>query len=175
MVTTDPLACIETSVEALKTYCTDHRIWVVVAESCTGGLVAAACTHLAGASNWFDRGYICYNNRAKREQLGVPTSTLAAYGAVSPQVARAMAVKALERSCAHVALAVTGYAGPASELDKHEVGTVFFGYASAHQPEGVVLHARLSGGREAVRDQAVAHGLRFLFEQIQADQVKQAQ
>ena len=85
---------------------------MAAAESCTGGLIAAACTSLAGSSDWFERGFVTYSNAAKTEMLGVPEALIAAHGAVSAEVAAAMAEGALARSHAQVAVAVTGIAGP---------------------------------------------------------------
>ena len=151
-----------------------ERSWrLSLAESCTGGMLAAACTYPAGASNWFDRGYICYNNQAKKEQLGVPLSLLAAFGAVSEQVALALAVNAHDKARCHAALSVTGFAGPACGYENHPVGTVFFGYASHQQPRGVYLHAHFKGNREGVRDAAVIEGLRFLLRQLKQDHYMQ--
>jgi len=170
VVTLSQMACIDTCVQELMAYCMDHHIRVAVAESCTGGMVSAACTNISGASNWFDRGYVCYNNRAKKEQLGVSTSLLAAFGAVSEQVASSLAINALDKSRAHAALSITGFAGPAGDHDNQPVGTVFFGFASHQQPKGVVLHAHFQGDREEVREKATMEGLRFLLRQLKIDQ-----
>ncbi|MEP6965489.1 MAG: CinA family protein, partial [Polaromonas sp.] len=90
-----------------------NKQWLMTsAESCTGGLIAAACTDLAGSSNWFERGFVSYSNEAKTELLGVDAALIARHGAVSEQVARAMAQGALAHSRAQVAVAVTGVAGP---------------------------------------------------------------
>ena len=170
MVTLTQMACIEACVEELMAFCMDHHIRIAVAESCTGGLVSSACTSMMGASNWFDRGYVCYNDRAKKEQLGVPVSLLAAFGAVSDEVALCLAVNTLDKSRAHAALSITGFAGPAGDHDNHPVGTVYFGFASHQQPKGIVLHAHFQGGREEIRDKAVFEGLRFLLRQLKIDQ-----
>src|SRR5512133_1611983 len=89
-----------------------HRWMLATAESCTGGLIAAACTDLTGSSLWFERGFVTYSNAAKTELLGVDAALIAQQGAVSEAVARAMAQGALAHSRAQVALAVTGIAGP---------------------------------------------------------------
>ena len=86
---------------------------IASAESCTGGGIAAACTDLAGSSDWFERGFVTYSNAAKTEMLGVPAGLIAADGAVSEAVARSMATGALQRSTADLSVAVTGVAGPA--------------------------------------------------------------
>ena len=89
-----------------------HGWMLATAESCTGGMIAAACTDLAGSSQWFERGFVTYSNAAKTEMLGVPAALIEAHGAVSEPVARAMATGAVARSHAQVAVAVTGVAGP---------------------------------------------------------------
>lgn len=103
---------------------------LVTAESCTGGLVASQLTDIPGSSLWFERGYVTYSNRAKQDMLDVPEELIVNYGAVSEQVALAMAVGALKKSAGHIALSVTGIAGPnGGSLDK-PVGTVWFGWAA---------------------------------------------
>ncbi|NQW67309.1 MAG: CinA family protein, partial [Burkholderiales bacterium] len=90
-----------------------QRGWMLAsAESCTGGMIASACTDLAGSSQWFERGFVSYSNEAKQEMLGVPSAVLARHGAVSEEVAQAMVLGALKKSQAQVAVAVTGIAGP---------------------------------------------------------------
>ncbi len=125
------------------------------AESCTGGLIAAACTELAGSSDWFDRGFVTYSNAAKVELLGVPAALIDAHGAVSEPVARAMAEGALLRSAAHWSLAVTGIAGPGGGSAEKPVGTVWLAWG--HRPslnEPVKVHSEghlWPGDRQAVR------------------------
>ena len=134
---------------------------LVSAESCTGGLIAAACTSVAGSSDWFERGFVTYSNEAKNECLGVPASTLQRHGAVSEPVARAMAEGALKVSHAQWAVAVTGIAGPGGAVPGKPVGTVWL--AIAHAGE-VLLAERLQlhGDRTAVREQTVQRALRQL-------------
>ncbi|MEO7401362.1 MAG: CinA family protein [Polaromonas sp.] len=124
--------------------------WLMAsAESCTGGMIAAACTDLAGSSNWFERGFVSYSNEAKTELLGVGADLIARHGAVSEPVARAMAQGALAHSRAQVAVAVTGVAGPGGGSAAKPVGTVWFGWAT---PAGVVSEMRhFEGDRAAVR------------------------
>ncbi len=132
------------------------------AESCTGGMIAAACTDLAGSSNWFERGFVTYSNAAKTESLGVAASLIAEHGAVSEPVARAMAAGALRHSHAQVSVAVTGVAGPSGGSAAKPVGTVWFGFAV---PGRVITEQRhFAGDRAAVRAATVQHALRRLLE-----------
>jgi len=126
------------------------------AESCTGGLIAAACTAVAGSSDWFERGFVTYSNEAKQEMLGVEIDTLMIHGAVSEAVAAAMAIGALRHSHADWVLSITGIAGPGGGSTDKPVGTICFGWAG---PEGYVdVETRhFSGSREEVRAHSVAH------------------
>ncbi|QRR34655.1 CinA family protein [Hydrogenophaga sp. YM1] len=134
------------------------------AESCTGGLIAAACTELSGSSEWFERGFVTYSNAAKTDSLGVPAALIAAHGAVSEPVARAMAAGAVAHSAARCALAVTGVAGPTGGSADKPVGTVWFGWCT---PAGVASeHRRFDGDRAAVRAQAVRHALAGLLQRL---------
>ena len=139
------------------------RGWMLAsAESCTGGMIAAACTDLAGSSAWFERGFVSYSNAAKTELLGVPTGLIATHGAVSEAVARAIAQGALAHAHAQCAVAVTGVAGPTGGSADKPVGTVWFAWAT---PGG--LHSecqRFDGGRAAVRSATVEHSLRTLMD-----------
>ena len=101
----------------------------VAAESCTGGWIAKLCTDIAGSSDWFDCGFVCYSNDAKTRDLGVPEKLIESEGAVSDAVVRAMAEGALERTSANVAIAVSGIAGPAGAVPGKPVGTVWFALA----------------------------------------------
>jgi nicotinamide-nucleotide amidase len=132
------------------------------AESCTGGLVAAALTAVAGSSDVFDRGFVTYSNAAKRELLGVDDKLLIAYGAVSEPVARAMAEGALAHSAAQLAVAVTGVAGPGGGTAEKPVGMVCFGFAMQGKPTAVeTLH--FPGDRAAVRASATIRALAGLW------------
>ncbi|MCZ8175669.1 MAG: CinA family protein [Burkholderiaceae bacterium] len=135
---------------------------IATAESCTGGLVAAACTARAGSSDWFERGFVTYSNEAKTELLGVDAALIAAHGAVSEEVARAMVAGALARSRATLAAAVTGIAGPGGAVPGKPVGTVWlaWGRAGALQAERL----QLGGDRDAVRAATVAQALQRLAE-----------
>ena len=140
--------------------------WLMAtAESCTGGMIAAACTDLAGSSNWFERGFVSYSNEAKTELLGVDAAHIARHGAVSEEVARAMVQGAIRYSRAQVAVAVTGVAGPDGGSTAKPVGTVWFGWAT---PAGVVSEMRrFDGDRAAVRMATVRHALQRLAELLQ--------
>ena len=138
------------------------RGWrLAAAESCTGGLFAAACTSLAGSSDWFERGFVTYSNEAKTEQLGVDSALIAAQGAVSAEVARAMVVGALAHSPADVAVAVTGIAGPGGAVPGKPVGTVWLALMQRGS-EPVVERLQLQGDRTHVRTQTVTIALQRL-------------
>lgn len=134
------------------------RHWLLAtAESCTGGMIAAACTDLAGSSAWFERGFVTYSNAAKTELLGVDATLIAQHGAVSEPVVRAMVLGALARSHAQVAVAVTGVAGPSGGSVDKPVGTVWLGWAT---PEQIVAEqCHFAGDRQAVRRATVRHAL----------------
>lgn len=144
------------------------RGWMLAtAESCTGGLVAAACTDLAGSSAWFERGFVTYSNAAKTELLGVDAVLIETHGAVSEPVARAMAAGALARSAARLSVAITGIAGPTGGSADKPVGTVWFGWgARVGADTPLLLRAErllLPGDRAAVRAAATEHALRGLL------------
>ena len=131
---------------------------LATAESCTGGLIAAALTHVPGSSDVVDRGFVTYSNAAKTEMLGVPASTIAAHGAVSQAVAAAMAQGALTRAEADIAVAVTGVAGPGGGSVEKPVGLVWFAVARHDRP--VQTEYRIfPGDRAAVREATVALAL----------------
>jgi nicotinamide-nucleotide amidase len=133
------------------------KLQLATAESCTGGLIAAACTDLAGSSVWFERGFVSYSNAAKTELLGVPANLIERHGAVSEPVVRAMVEGALRHSRAQVAVAVTGVAGPGGGSPDKPVGTVWFGWAT---PDGLVTDKRcFDGDRQQVREATVRHAL----------------
>ena len=138
------------------------RGWrMVSAESCTGGLIAAACTSVAGSSDWFERGFVSYSNEAKLELLGVDGALIAAHGAVSEAVVRAMAQGALARSPAQLAVAVTGIAGPGGAVPGKPVGTVWLALATA---AGVEARCDLwPGDRAAVREATLRAALQALL------------
>jgi nicotinamide-nucleotide amidase len=137
--------------------------WLLAsAESCTGGLIAAACTNLAGSSLWFERGFVTYSNQAKTDMLGVDAALITAHGAVSEAVARAMTQGALAHSKAQVAVAVTGIAGPSGGSPAKPVGTVCFGFALPGQV--VSEQQQFKGDRASVRAASVEHALGKILE-----------
>jgi nicotinamide-nucleotide amidase len=140
-----------------------RRGWrIATAESCTGGLIAAACTQLAGSSDWFERGFVTYSNAAKTELLGVDAALIAAQGAVSETVARAMAQGALRHAPVDLALAVTGIAGPGGAVPGKPVGTVWLAWGTAAGVQAERL--QLGGDRDAVRGASVHAALQRLTE-----------
>ena len=139
------------------------RGWrLATAESCTGGLIAAACTAVAGSSDWFERGFVTYSNEAKVESLGVPAALLAAHGAVSEEVACAMAAGALAHARAELAVAVTGIAGPGGGTPDKPVGLVWLALARRGGAP-VAERLQLDGDRAAVRGRTVARALAALL------------
>jgi len=160
------LNAFETEVLALAA-ALRRRDWrMATAESCTGGLIAAACTAVVGSSDWFERGYVTYSNAAKTEMLGVPAPLIAGHGAVSEAVALAMARGAAERAGVPLAVAVTGIAGPGGATPGKPVGTVWLAWDWRDVAGGAVQsrsqRLQLAGDRDAVRRQSVAHALRTL-------------
>jgi len=140
---------------------------MVAAESCTGGLIAAACTSRPGSSEWFERGVVSYSNAAKVELLGVAEALIAGHGAVSAEVARAMAEGAVARSPAAWAVAVTGIAGPGGGTPAKPVGTVWIATARRDgTAEATLLNA--AGDRASVRERSVAVALELLLARIEA-------
>lgn len=137
---------------------------LATAESCTGGLIAAACTDLAGSSQWFDRGFVTYSNVAKSELLSIPAELITQHGAVSEAVVRAMAQGACMHAEAEVSVAVTGIAGPDGGTPEKPVGTVWLAWCI----EGVIDAEcqQFVGDRQAVREATVLHALAGLLERI---------
>lgn len=134
------------------------RGWrMATAESCTGGLIAAACTAVAGSSDWFERGFVTYSNEAKATMLGVPAPLIAQHGAVSEEVALAMAGGTLAHAPVQLAVAVTGIAGPGGAVQGKPVGTVWLAWGTAAGLQASRL--QLPGDRAAVRSATVAAAL----------------
>jgi nicotinamide-nucleotide amidase len=142
--------------------CRARGLRVATAESCTGGLVAAALTEIAGSSDVVDRGFVTYSNEAKAELLGVPISTLKRYGAVSAQTAKAMAAGALKNSNVDIAVSITGIAGPGGGTKQKPVGLVHF--AAARRGGRSIARKKLFGavGRGRVRQLSVMQALQML-------------
>jgi nicotinamide-nucleotide amidase len=146
--------------ETLLSACRARRMILATAESCTGGLIAAALTAIAGSSDVVDRGFVTYSNEAKSEMLGVSAETIHAVGAVSGEVAGLMAAGTLQCSRAGIAVAVTGVAGPGGGSAEKPVGLVWFGLATA---DGVRTESRVfPGDRTAVREATVAHAFALI-------------
>jgi nicotinamide-nucleotide amidase len=143
--------------------CLRRKVQVCVAESCTGGGVAAAITRISGSAKWFDRGFVTYSNDAKRQMLGVSQASLKRFGAVSEAVAREMAAGVLTHSPADVSVAVTGIAGPTGAAPGKPVGLVWFAWAARDGP--VQSRAfQFKGGRIEVRTQSVAMAIQGLID-----------
>jgi nicotinamide-nucleotide amidase len=145
---------------------TQRRERMGTAESCTGGLIAAACTSLSGSSQWFERGVVSYSNEAKAELLGVPAELIAQHGAVSEQVALQMAQGLLAHAPIDWALAVTGVAGPTGGSADKPVGTVWLALVHAGRPPQV-WRERFPGDRHAVRSATLRSGLLALCEALE--------
>ena len=145
----------------IASFLLNNQLKLATAESCTGGMIAAACTDLAGSSAWFERGFVTYSNEAKTQMLGVTASLITQHGAVSEEVVRAMVQGAIAHSRAQVAVAVTGVAGPTGGSAAKPVGTVWFGFAT---PAGVVTEMqRFAGDRADVRAATVQHAFQRLL------------
>jgi nicotinamide-nucleotide amidase len=152
-------------VRALAERLLSREQWLATAESCTGGLIAAACTELAGSSAWFERGFVTYSNEAKSDLLGVDAELIARHGAVSEPVARAMAEGARTRAGVDWAVAVTGIAGPSGGTPDKPVGTVWLAWAG---PDGQVEAwcARFAGERADVRRKTCAAAIQGLLDRL---------
>ncbi len=147
--------------EALLAACRSKGVMLATAESCTGGLIAAALTAIAGSSDVVDRGFVTYSNEAKNQMIGVPMALIESHGAVSEPVAAAMAEGALARSQAGIAVSVTGVAGPGGGSVDKPVGLVCFGLARTDKP---VFSQRLvfPGDRGAIRAATVAYAFQMI-------------
>lgn len=150
--------------ESLGQACLQRGLTVATAESCTGGWAAQVITHTAGSSAWFERGFVTYANAAKTDMLGVRMDTIEAFGAVSLETAREMAVGALNNSKAMISLAITGIAGPTGGSPDKPVGTVCFSWCVRGETTPPCERRVFSGDREAIRRQAVIHALAGLIE-----------
>lgn len=144
---------------AMLQACQQRGIMLATAESCTGGMIIAALTDIAGSSAVVDRGFITYSNEAKMEMLGVSAATLQAHGAVSRETVLEMTAGALARSRAGLALAVTGIAGPGGGSPEKPVGLVWFGVALRGGPVAAELNMFADNGRDFIRRETVRHAL----------------
>lgn len=140
-----------------------RRLHCAVAESCTGGSLAAAITDIAGSSQWFDRGFVTYTNKAKEELLDVPPSILSSHGAVSEATVLCMAQGAIQKSDAEMSIAISGIAGPGGGSPEKPVGTVWVAWAGDEQPPYAKCYV-LKGDRAAIRQQAVQVALEGLIQ-----------
>ena len=159
---------IREQARALLEACRSKNVHIATAESCTGGLIAAALTEIAGSSDVFDRGFVTYQNEAKAEDLGVSEQTLITHGAVSESVVKEMAAGALRRSTAEVSVAVTGVAGPGGGSPDKPVGLV---HIASSSKDGETLHQRCEFGeigREAIRSATVIEALALLASTVGA-------
>jgi nicotinamide-nucleotide amidase len=152
--------------EKVGTMLKSKKLILSVAESCTGGGICQALTEIAGSSEWFDCGFVPYSNSSKTEMLGISASLIAQHGAVSEEIAAAMAEGAIANSEAHISLSTTGIAGPGGAVQGKPVGTVCFGWRignTTHTERKV-----FTGDRHAVREQTVEHALNKLLKYIEA-------
>ena len=154
----------EELVRQLAARLTEKGWMLATAESCTGGMIAAACTDLAGSSQWFERGFVTYSNEAKTEMLGVPAELIAKHGAVSEEVVRAMAEGAIRHSRAQVSIAVTGVAGPSGGSAEKPVGTVWVGWGLGQSIYSMPLN--LQGSRARIRLETTSHILKTVLENL---------
>ena len=148
--------------EAVLTRCREKKLMVATAESCTGGLIAGTLTNIAGSSDVIERGFVTYSNRAKTEMLGVPAALIAQHGAVSAEVARAMATGALAHAPVDLAVAVTGIAGPGGGSIDKPVGLVHLATAQ----RGVKTHDEhhvFPGDRSGIRRATIERALELLL------------
>ena len=141
------------------------KLYLATAESCTGGLIAGACTDLSGSSQWFERGFVTYSNVAKTEMLGVNDALIMQFGAVSEQVAAAMAQGAVKNSKAQVSVAVTGVAGPTGGSPEKPVGTVWISWCVSGQTSAELHH--FDGDRAMVRALTVQRALQGLIQRLE--------
>lgn len=158
---------IEELVQQLAAKLIEKGWMLATAESCTGGMIAAACTDLAGSSQWFDRGFVTYSNEAKTEMLGVHAELIEKHGAVSEEVVRAMAEGAIRHSRAQVSIAVTGIAGPGGGSAEKPVGTVWVG---CHVKSSTYIQqCQLTGTRSQIRNTSLACALQKLMLCIESE------
>ena len=158
------------TVQTLATILNAKQWRLALAESCTGGLVCATLTELAGSSDWFERGYITYSNEAKTECLGVPAELIKDHGAVSEAVASAMAAGAQDQAGVNVSISITGVAGPSGGSVDKPVGTVCFGWAIQNDSTELRVLTKtmlFDGNRHSIRQQACEYALTELVKLLE--------
>lgn len=156
------LTPLQDQAKSLIELCIARGLTIATAESCTGGLIAGVLTEISGSSAVVDRGYVTYSNRAKSEMLGVPAALIERVGAVSQEVALAMAVGALAKSGADLAIAVTGIAGPGGGSTEKPVGLVHFGVMRRGYPARHAVHVFADRDRSSVRFATIVEALKLL-------------
>ena len=142
------------------------NVKIVSVESCTGGLISALITEIAGSSQIFDRGFVVYSNLAKEQNLGVNAKTLNDFGAVSEEVAKEMAIGAVKNSNANLSIAITGIAGPESDDTKKPVGLVYISSFNNLNQNLIVKKFNFSGNRFEIRILTVCKAIEILITQI---------
>ena len=156
----------ETLLQQLSEQLLQQNKMLATAESCTGGGIAYAITEIPGSSGWFERGFVTYSNLAKQEQLGVAHELLVRFGAVSEEVAAAMAQGALQHSHADFSVAVTGIAGPGGGTEEKPVGTVCFGW-SRRGEIARITRIIFEGNRQQVRELSILTALQGLVDLVE--------
>ena len=162
---TDDLADLSLADKIIKS-ASKNGVMIATAESCTGGLIVGALTEIAGSSAVVDRGFVTYSNEAKNEMLSVPMALIKEHGAVSAEVARAMAEGAIAHSRAGLSVSVTGIAGPGGGTAEKPVGLVWFGLAGETGDVSVVRHVFEDKGRQFIREKTVETALNLLLSDI---------
>lgn len=148
--------------EKLLDACRTRNIMIATAESCTGGLISQLLTDIPGSSDVFERGFVTYSNASKTDMLGVDTKLIAKHGAVSKEVAEAMARGAIKHSKADISIAVTGIAGPTGGTKQKPVGTVYIAAASRRYTDAIVAECHFKGNRTTVRTHSADKALTML-------------
>ena len=154
-------------IEELSLILRERHLKLATAESCTGGLIAAAITSLAGSSDIFDRGFVTYSNDSKMDMLGVSSNVLNNYGAVSKQCADLMVLGALDKSDADIAVSVTGIAGPSGGSEDKPVGLVYIAVCVKGK-EPIITENHFTGSRDEIRQASVVKALSLLIEAARA-------
>jgi len=152
--------------EEILNLCQEKKLRLASVESCTGGLIAACLTEVPGSSSMFDRGFITYSNESKNELVQVPINTIQEHGAVSPEVAEAMALGGLEKSQVDIVVSATGIAGPDGGSDEKPLGLVYIGVANRKTSAIRHIKNNFEGNRTEVRQSTVKKALRVFLEEI---------